>query len=168
MIETLSVLKTIFFILSGILFVITVTLWFVFKIPSVIGYLSGKVTRRSVSTSGLYGQAFDNKKFHLRLDNIEADIDNNEKKEEGSKTISRTKDIKDDVIETGILSDNAASLITEDITIPMNDETQMLDYALDNDNITAQITMGLPQNEDDPYINLLDEVVFIHTDAIIV
>lgn len=166
MIEPLSVLKTIFFILSGILFVITVTLWFVFKIPSVIGYLSGKVTKRSTSAVGLYGKAFDTKKFRINLDRVMSGLDNNEDKEKGSKATLNANRLNDDVIETGILCDNTAGAITDDITIPMEDDTQLLDYALDNDSINSQITASIPQNDQD--IVLLEEVVFIHTDNVIV
>lgn len=49
MAETLSMLSIISFIIAGIAFVAVVFLWILFKIPRIIGDLSGRNARKTVA-----------------------------------------------------------------------------------------------------------------------
>ena len=49
MAETLSMLSIISFIIAGIAFVAAVFLWILFKIPRIIGDLSGRNARKTVA-----------------------------------------------------------------------------------------------------------------------
>ena len=48
MAETLSVISLISFLTAGVFAVLAVTLWFVFRIPTVVGELSGRTARKSI------------------------------------------------------------------------------------------------------------------------
>ena len=49
MAEVLSIISLVSFIIAGISFVLAVTIFFVFKIPNVIGDLSGRNAQRSIA-----------------------------------------------------------------------------------------------------------------------
>lgn len=87
MAETLSTISIISFIAAGVFAVTAIALWFIFKIPTVAGDLSGKNARKSVE--------------RIRK--------SNESKLTGTKKDTRNNIYKSTNVETGLLNENKAS-----------------------------------------------------------
>lgn len=159
MAETLSNLSTILLISAGIFLALAVFFWFYFKIPHVIGYLTGKTAREDAArlrASAAPAKAAKAKNTHMmesRVGLTEALPQENPEESRG----------------TGILSENRAEELESEATGLLDDTrsggneseaTGLLDEQADVQNETAQPYRGMK-------LVMLDEVMLIHTDEVI-
>ena len=65
------VVSVIFFIAAGVFAVLAIALWFLFKIPIVIGDLSGRTAKKSIERMRLNNEKTGNKSYKTSKSNLE-------------------------------------------------------------------------------------------------
>lgn len=162
--EILSLISLISFIISGFSLILTIFFWFQFKIPRIIGNLSGRTARKTIEQMRTSNEQSGPKSFRSSAINASR----------GKITMSGVSTVKEEVsveeqkTETGLLSENKASEIT-------NQQTQLLDSekAVDPP-VDADATLALLDEAPNPIrrtggkkLDMLDEVILIHTQEVI-
>lgn len=170
MADTLQLLSIISFAVAGTCFLISVFLWFVFKIPNVIGDLSGRNAKKSIAKMRAVNEKTGIKKYkesdtnHNRgkLTSTIPDIDTKPKKS-AKKT---AKPIFNDRPETSVLIDNKATQSgSEETTLLDTEATALLDdeYAT----MSLDIIQRSPVRTGGKALTMINRVIFIHTDEVI-
>lgn len=162
MAETLSTFSIISFIVAGVSLGLAILLFIYFRIPTVIGDLSGRNAKKSIARMRSSNEKSGNKSFRAsetdaargKLTSTMPGIGNQQKK---------TKDdaiafVEDQMPETGLLAENKADLIGEStVLLEDTEETMLLD---ETPKEPAKRVGGVK-------LTILDEVTFIHTDEVI-
>lgn len=168
--DILSLISTISFILSGICLIVAVLLWFVFKIPAVIGDLSGRTARKSIAkmhesngkSSGQgYRSGAENTprrksagavRHAARSVSASAKSHIAEKQMPETNLLSCDKPVCSDSMQTELLEDLQATdvLVDENETVALNETPDK----------SVRHSAGKK-------LTMLDEVVLIHTDDVI-
>lgn len=152
MVEVLSIISTVSFVISGICFVIAVFCWFRFKIPSVIGDLSGRTARKSIAQ--LRAQ---NEKSANRIKREDSGITRKNKKSEQRQTP-----------ETDLLVENETEMLVEEQTELLVDEQTALLVDEPMTELLVEETIPLQSKVPvDKRIELLEEILLIHTNEVI-
>lgn len=162
MAETLSTLSIISFIVAGVSLVLAILLFIYFRIPTVIGDLSGRNAKKTIARMRSSNEKSGNKSFRAsetnaargKLTSTMPGIGNQQKK---------TKDgaiapVEDQMPETGLLAENKADLIGESTVLLEDTEETML---------LAETPKEPAKRVGGVNFTLLDEVTFIHTDEVI-
>ena len=183
MADTLYLISTVSFVLAAICLVASIAIFIVYKIPDVIGDLSGKNAKKSIKQFREANEKSGNKSFRPSKTNDERG--KLTETAHGLKGLDYTSEIDND--ETGILSENiykndemATELLVEDNGTELlteGNETELLSddnetTLLSEDNETAslldeEIIEQDVNNNPIERIEILDEVIIIHTDKII-
>ena len=71
MADILNTVSVIFFIAAGVFAVLAIALWFLFKIPIVIGDLSGRTAKKSIERMRLNNEKTGNKSYKTSKSNLE-------------------------------------------------------------------------------------------------
>ena len=174
MAETLSTLSIISFAVAGVCLVLAVFFWIFFKIPSVIGDLSGRTARKSIAKMRAANEKTGSKSFKESRTNSERGkltgtmpgIDKNKKKKTKSDELQP---------ETGLLEENQADVYETQATGVLNEgATDVLEAdattLLIDENATAPLdtTIQKPvKRVGGKSLVMLDEVVLIHTNEVI-
>ncbi len=166
MAETLQFLSIISFIVAGVCFLLAVFLWFFFKIPDVVGDLSGRNARKSIAKmrttnekTGLkfYRESKVNAERGKLTEKMVTEIPNRKKVNlEGNRP------------ETGLLNTNKADRIeSEETYILKSEETGLL---MDGEVATSLLNSKVYRQEcrtDNKKLKIIEEVMIIHTDEVI-
>lgn len=155
MAEIMSKISVVSFILAAVCIVLTILLWFQFKIPVIIGDLSGRTAKKSIerirkenekSGKKRHMPSFTNQERGKLTEKIDA------------KGIGRTVSPSDFNVTEKLSEQN----IQDEATELLEQETSVLD---DNTTQVLQETTG----ENDAVYNwkLVDDVMIIHTDEVI-
>lgn len=180
--EILSLISTISFVIAAISFALAVFLWFKFKIPSVIGDLSGRTARKSIArmrarNERAGGQGYKTSAANASRGRLTDTMHHSRKltdtpKKKSKPTEAPKVDVTNEVLmpETGLLADNQAHASEEPATEILTD-TEATGVLLDQ-----EATAPLDLQEQPPVtvkrtggkqLTILDEVVLIHTDEVI-
>lgn len=138
MAETLSFISIIAFVAAAICLVVTIIIFIKFKIPSVIGDLSGKTARKSIE--------------QMRESNEQS----------GRKTHERKTQERP---ETGLLEDNRIQSVVSTATVLLQDENT--EGLLEDENTTVALDFCEEAHfarEGGIAIELLEEIMLIHTE----
>ena len=164
MAETLLMVSKIFFGVAGICLVVTIIFFIRFKIPDVIGDLSGRNARKSIEQMREFnekngGKAYQSGKMSAERGTSMKAIHRRESKED------RQHLQGDRHPETGLLSEN-------EIKFSAHAETEVLDdnevtRLLQTENETVKLNDNTVETDRGIAINILDEVMIIHTDEVI-
>lgn len=155
MADTLSVISLVSYLAAAVFAAASVVLWFVFKIPSVIGDLSGRNAKKSVEQMRKANEKSGNKLYGSR-----APITPGGKgaKKTGENPGKKAKAGAD--YETGLLGENKAQ--------PAGTSTTGL---LDEENETGPLEtgelMGGGQIRRRVDLTLREEIMFVHTDEVL-
>lgn len=167
MAETLSMISNISFVAAGTCLVVAIIFFIRFKIPSVIGDLSGRNARKSIEKMREFNEKSGGKSYKPSKINAERG-----KLTETMYELKKNK--KGNVLqdcdrpETGLLDENVMKfpketetelLIDDEATVLLRDENET---ALLEDSIDAT-----KKREEGISIHVLNEVIFIHTDEVI-
>lgn len=159
MADTLMTISIVAFVAAGVFAVLAIILLLVFKIPSVIGDLSGATARKSIE--------------NMRRNNEQSGRRNYKLSEKRPNRVKLTetmegvnKKAREDMEETGLLNENVTmnysseetALLVEDKTEPLVLEETML---LEDDSPNTQ------RKPSSVSIELLEEVMLIHTEEVI-
>ena len=158
MADILSIVSLISFILSGVAFVLAILFFIMFRIPSVIGDLSGRTAKKSIARMRATNEKTGNKSFKTSSTNAErgtvTDTMHGIKRKNEEKPIDPSERP-----DTGLLVDNKAEAPTSEATGLLIDEdaTAPLDT-----------TVRHPVNRTGgKKLTMIEEVVFVHTDEVI-
>ncbi len=167
MAETLSTLSIISFVVAGISLVLAVFFWFFFKIPTVIGDLSGRTARKSIARMRAANEKTGNKSYKESKTNAARGKLTDTIKDSGKLKKNAVKD--DDRPETGLLTENKADEVSSEATGLLNDEDEATGLLVDED-VTAPLDSPIQKTEKrkgGKKLKMLDEVIIIHTDEVI-
>ena len=169
--EILSLVSLISYIIAGISLVLAVFFWFAFKIPSVIGDLSGRTARKSIarmraSNEKAGGQGYKPSATNANRGKLTDTMQHSKKPK--ANPPQKKAESNSGMPESGVLSSNKADL-------PGADQTDLLeDSQATGLLVDADATAPL---HDEPAqrvkhiggkkLTMLDEVILIHTDEVI-
>ena len=166
MAQTLQTLSIISFAVAGVCLVLAIFFWFFFKIPTVIGDLSGRTARKSIAKMRAANEKTGAKSYKESKTNAERgkltgtmpDSDKLDKKNEVP---------DDDKPETGLLADNKADGLDSEETGVLESETTGL---LIDENATAPL--DVPSHNPivrtgGKKLEIIEEVILVHTEEVI-
>ena len=172
--ETLRLLSIISFSVAGVSLVLSAFFWFFFKIPNVIGDLTGRTARKSIAKMRAANEKTGTKSYmesktNARRGKLTGTMPDTS--EQNGKSAS-----EEGRPDTGLLAENQTDTVE-------SEETEMLDY--EETGIPDREETGLLTDEDATVplestvkkqpsqrtggikLNILDNVVLIHTDEVI-
>lgn len=159
MADTLSLLSMISFAVAGVCLVISIILWVVFRIPSVIGDLSGRTARKSIAKLRMANEKSGAKGYRASKVNVQrgkltetmSGLQKSQKNADKPEVGHRP--------ETGLLQDNLSKRVESETTglLVEEDATQPLASSM------AQDVQGMGGVK----IDMIEEIVFIHTEEYI-
>lgn len=164
MAETLQLLSIISFAVAAVCLVLAIFLWFFFKIPDVIGDLSGRTARKSIARMRAANEKSGSKSYKESKANAErgkltGTMPGIQKK--------KTDGLDDNKPETGLLSDNKAEGLEPESTGILESKATGL---LVDDEATAPLATPAhkhPACAGGKKLEMIEEVMFIHTDEVI-
>lgn len=166
MAETLSTLSIISFAVAGVCLVLAVFFAFFFKIPTVIGDLSGRTARKSIAKMRAANEKTGSKTYKQSKTNaargkLTGNIPDSAKL---NKKESRRNSDKP---ETGLLAENKADSIDSEETGVLDSEATGL--LIDEEATAALDTAVQPaaKRTGGKALKLIEEVMLIHTDEVI-
>lgn len=171
--DILSTVSFISYVISGICLFLSVIFWFKFKIPSVIGDLSGRTARKSIAQMRANNEKSGVKYFNSSKTNVE--------RGKLTETMSHTKrmtdvgktQLEEERLETGILEENKAMiqenqetelLLDENETELLIDENETELLVDDNETVLLNEKDDVETISSGKQLNIIEEVVLIHTD----
>ena len=174
MAETLSTLSIISFAVAGVCLVIAVFFFFFFKIPKVIGDLSGKTARKSIAKMRAANEKTGNKSYQESKTNLNrgkvTDTMHNFEKT-SKKVFANNNGINP---ETGLLNENKAVKNVSEETALLDDATGFLDdeatgLLVDEDATTPlnNLVQSVAKRTGGKKLVMIDEVMLVHTDEVI-
>ena len=159
MAETLSMISIISFAGAAVCLVMAIIFFVYFKIPSVIGDLSGRTARKSIEQMRVMNEKSGKKVYKPDKVNLER----------GKLTATMHGAGKvSDRPETGVLDENAVGIIQIDETMILHDRDET--GILEEENETTQLDgkrETVPESSGGIRIELLEEVMLVHTDEVI-
>lgn len=156
MTETLQLLSIISFAVAAVCFAIAVFFWFFFKIPDVIGDLSGRTARRSIAKMRAANEKSGSKSYKESKVNAERGKLTGTMPGIRKKKTDRLDSSKP---ETGLLNENKAKEPASETTgLLVEDEGTA---PLDNQTDTFRVRSGGKK------LKMLEEVILIHTEEVI-
>ncbi|MBE6052862.1 MAG: hypothetical protein E7212_02955 [Clostridium sartagoforme] len=173
MVEILSKVSTISFILATVFFLLSIFIWFRFGILNIIGDLSGRTAKKSIAKMREKNQKTGIKHFKPSFVNIErgklTDSIQDSKKLKKNK-VKKTEEL----IETVLIEGNKVNNLYENVTELLWDEnsTSILNEKEINEvegNTTVLLNESVVNKENniENTFTIIDEVVIIHTDEVI-
>lgn len=172
MAETLSTLSIISFAIAGVCLVLAAFFWFFFKIPIVIGDLTGRTARKSIAKmratnerNGVKG--YKESKTNAARGKVTGTISDTEKQKKNRSADQRP--------ETGLLAENQEKrFVSEETGMLVDESTELLDSGptelLIDEEATALLDNPVPKQErriGGKELMMIDEVMLIHTDEIL-
>lgn len=173
MAETLSTLSTISFAVAGVSLALAIFFWFFFKIPTVIGDLSGRTARKSIAKMRAANEktgakSYKESKTNAARGKLTGTMPDSEK-------LSKKKILDDDQRpETGLLAENRADGVNTEETGILDEATGILDSEatglLVDENATEPLvtpTQTYSKRTGGMKLTMLEEVMLIHTNEVI-
>lgn len=184
--EILSLVSLICYILSGVGLFMAVLFWFLFKIPAVIGGLSGRTARKSIERMRSANERSGSKSYRPSNVNVargkvtDSMSGKGEKMADKKAATAQKQTAVAEQPETGLLAENKAGvvdsqqteLLTDD-TMTLAGETADLDYEATGMLVDEDSTMPLNMPKQfasrvgGVKLTMLNEVMLIHTNEVI-
>lgn len=170
--EILSLASLISYIVAGICLVLAVFFWFFFKIPVVIGDLSGRTARKSIEKMRQSNERSGNKSYRASATNVARGkltetMQNSAKLKKTNITTEEPKQPSGGRLETGLLSENKAEATCGDETVAL--DTEETTGMLVDEEATAALNVETPivKRVGGKKLTMIAEVMLIHTDEVI-
>lgn len=158
MAQTVFTISIVSFIAAGVFATLGVALWFLFKIPTVMGDLSGRNAKKSIERMRKNNEKTGNKTYKSSGTNVERG------KLTGTMKGAGKGDGPGEDYETGLLNENGAKTYEgEDTGLLMDEDATGI---LDGGNQTEPLDMeeqDFQRRETSVEIRLIDEVMYVHT-----
>lgn len=185
--QVFQTLSTISLVIAGVCFALAIVLWFVFKIPSVIGDLSGRVAKKSIAKMRAANEKSGAKSYRESRENYErgkltATLETAGKGKSKSKPVAKpapkpvnktvnqtkAKPIIKDSPETSVLTENKViSYSTQETGMIGSEPTGLLVEDLETAPLVDSGPMRMPVMTTGKRFTMIDEVIFIHTNEVI-
>lgn len=161
MADILSIISLVSFIIAAVYFALAIFFWFSFRIPKVIGDLSGRTARKSIAKMRTSNEESGNKSFRPSATNVSRGKLTDTMPDSGKIKSQETDAISEEIGagETGVLAENRAS------TNNLGDSTVLLDNSDETDlleNMAVPVHKGGGKK-----LTMLDEVIQTHTDEVV-
>lgn len=166
MADVLSIVSFVSFIVAGISLAVAVFLWFSFKIPTVIGDLTGKTAKKSIAKMRKSNEASGNKSYRPSAANVNRGKITDSIPDSAKPNSQAAASTPFDKGQTGILDENKASGSCAEPTAALDDSaTELLSSSEETELLPreAQAKRRAAIKE----LRMLDEVIYIHTDEVI-
>lgn len=162
MAETLSTLSIISFVIAGVSLAIAIFLWIYFRIPTVIGDLSGRNAKKSIARMRASNEKSGNKSYRASETNAERGKLTGTMPGIGEKNKEKKNSAKKDdkMPETGLLAENKANDIGEETDLLVEEDTNETDLLIETPITVAPKTSTIK-------LEKIEEVVLVHTDEVI-
>ena len=172
MAQTLQTLSIISFAVAGVCLVLAIFFWFFFKIPTVIGDLSGRTARKSIAKMRAANEKTGAKSYKESKTNAERGKLTGTMPDSGK---LKQKTVADDgKPETGLLAENLADGLESEATGVLDEATGILEGEttglLVDENATAPLDTPvnkLPVRSGGKKLEMIEEVMLVHTDEVI-
>lgn len=176
MAEVLSIISLVSFIIAGISFALAVTFFFVFKIPNVIGDLSGRNAQRSIAQLRAINEKSGSKAYKTsetnakrgKLTGTMEESGKLKRKNKKSGELKKKSSTDEERPETGLLEANVVekSDVQQTELLDTNDETGLLGDPNETE------TLELASNKAKPRIGgkkleMIEDIMLIHTEEVI-
>lgn len=170
--EILSLVSLISYILAGICLVLAAFFWFFFKIPAVIGDLSGRTAKHSIERMRQANARSGNKSYRASATNaargkLTDTMQHSSKLKKGNAPEQPSAKGETGRPETGLLSENKAGTYVGERTeiLDGGETTGML---VDDEATMALNTAAAPvKRSGGKKLTMINEVMLIHTDEVI-
>lgn len=166
MAETLSILSIISFAVAGVCLVLALFFAFFFKIPTVIGDLSGRTARKSIAKMRAANEktgakTYKESKTNAAREKLTGNIP------DSAKLNNKESRTSSDKPETGLLAENKADNIDSDETDLLDSETTGL--LLDEEATAALDTalLAVTKRAGGKKLKQMEEIILIHTNEVI-
>lgn len=173
MADILSTVSLVSFILSGVALVLAILFFILFRIPSVIGDLSGRTARKSIAKMRVANEKTGVKSYKESKTNVERGKLTGTMPDSGKPNKKNTVPV-DGQPETGLLADNKAEGLESEATGVLDEETGMLESETTGLLVDENATAPLDTPAQKPVVRsggkkivMLEEVMFIHTEEVI-
>lgn len=173
MADILSIISIISFVGFGVFLVVAIVVWFVFKIPYVIGDLSGRNARRSIEeirrNNEKAGYESNKQNKHMARNVRQMDSKTVIKKE--SKVYGNMPDYNID--ETGLLDERRGEILSVKETSMLNsNENEIEENAttplIGEETVPLNVIYNIPSKRvGGKEITLIEEILMVHTDEVI-
>ena len=176
--EILSLISTISYVIAAISFVLAIFFWFNFKIPSVIGDLSGRTAKKSIarmraSNERAGGQGYKPSAANVSRGKLTDTMQHSKKlasdaKKKPAAEPKKKAPAEDVMPETGLLATNKAVVADGQQTDPL-EGSEATGLLVDED-ATAPLheePKPIIKRTGGKKLTMLDEVMLIHTDEVI-
>ena len=172
MAQTLQTLSIISFAVAGVCLVLAIFFWFFFKIPTVIGDLSGRNARKSIAKMRAANEKSGVKAYKESKTNAErGKLTGTMPADSGKLKKTVTNDGKP---ETGLLAENMAEGLEFEATGVLDEATGILGSEttglLIDENATAPLDTPVnkhPVRSGGKKLEMIEEVMLVHTDEVI-
>lgn len=166
MAELLSTLSIVSFAIAGICFVVLIFFWFFFKIPKVIGDLSGTTAKKSIAKMRSANEKSGSKGY--RESKINAERGKLTDTMRHSRNFQNAQNVGKERPDTGLLNENyVEQLFTETNGILNSDTTGLLIDEEATDSLSNP-KPNIPIKRDvEIKLKILEEVILIHTEEVI-
>ena len=166
MAETLSILSIVSFAVAGVCLVLAVFFWIFFKIPTVIGDLTGRTARKSIAKMRAANEKSGAKSYKVSKTNSERGKLTGTMPD--SEKLSRKKKAQDGQRpETGLLADNRAETFDTEATGVLDSEATGLLYDEEATALLDSTVHHTVRRTGGKKLVMLEEVMLIHTDEVI-
>lgn len=168
--EILSLISLISYIVAGVSLVLAVFFWFFFKIPSVIGDLSGRTAKKSIARKRANNERSGGKGYQPSATNANrgklTDTMQHSRKLKPEPKKAQPVD-ESQMPETGLLETNKADIVD-------NQQTELLDGEVTGILVDEDATAALQEEPVKPVkrtggkkLTMLEEIILVHTDEVI-
>lgn len=173
MAQTLQTLSVISFVIAGACFVLAVFFWLFFKIPTVIGDLSGRTAKKSIAKMRAANEKTGAKSYKESRINAERGKLTGTIPDLGKPNKSQ-RTPHDGKPETGLLAENKAEGVASEATAALDETTGILSSEttglLIDDNATAPLAPPAcksPAHPSGKQLEMIEEVMLVHTKEVI-
>lgn len=173
MADILSIVSLVSFILSGVAFVLAILFFILFRIPSVIGDLSGRTAKKSIAKMRVANEKTGVKSYKESKTNVERGKLTGTMPDSGKLNKKNTAPVNGQP-ETGLLADNKAEGLESEATGVLDEETGMLESETTGLLVDENATAPLDTPARKPVVRsggkkivMIEEVMFIHTEEVI-
>ena len=158
MADILNIISIISYVLAAVALVLAIVCWIVFKIPSVIGDLSGRNARKSIEL--------------MRQNNEKAGKQVAKKKDNPVKVTKTSnapvkQERKQAFDETGLLGENAMGSRDEQETGMLVEDTALLQEDFGATALLVPETENVMRKPSNIVINMIEDIMIIHTEEVI-
>lgn len=169
--ETLSTLSVISFAIAGVCLAIAIILWFYFRIPTVIGDLSGRTAKKSIEKMRIANERTGTKNYKESKTNAERGKLTGTMPDMG-KTSNKKEPADEEMPETALLDENLeTNFESKETGVLYEESTELLDgmektSLLEDENATARLDVLLEKEKNKTggkKLIMIEEIMLIHT-----